>query len=422
LRKELLVFIFVLLVASVSAQALVAPRFNVTFMNQDPDPARPGSYVDLRFKIQNDGEATAEDVMVRIAPEYPFSLDPGEDPLRSLGDIPGYGNSRNVMVVKYTLRVADDAVQGVNTIRIQYRLGDSQWITEEFDIDVRTVDATVSIQSVETIPEKVQPGEPAKVRIKVKNIADSTLRDVTVKFDLALSTIEVPSQAQVTQSNLYDMIPFAPLRSVTEQKIKTLLPGEEYTFSYDMITYPDAEPRVYKIPVQVQFRDDLDEQYEKNDIVGIIVSSKPDLRVLLDSTTLNTGVATGEVVVRFVNKGLADVKFLNVELDRSDSYEIISAEEVYLGNIDSDDYETAEFTLHVPVDKVAGAREITLPIRYAYMDSTNNAFTATEDIVLKLRDPGQLGQQGGSPVGLIIGLLVIGAILFLIFRKRRRKD
>jgi len=422
LRKELLVFIFVLLVASVSAQALVAPRFNVTFMNQDPDPARPGSYVDLRFKIQNDGEATAEDVMVRIAPEYPFSLDPGEDPLRSLGDIPGYGNSRNVMVVKYTLRVADDAVQGVNTIRIQYRLGDSQWITEEFDIDVRTVDATVSIQSVETIPEKVQPGEPAKVRIKVKNIADSTLRDVTVKFDLALSTIEVPSQAQVTQSNLYDMIPFAPLRSVTEQKIKTLLPGEEYTFSYDMITYPDAEPRVYKIPVQVQFRDDLDEQYEKNDIVGIIVSSKPDLRVLLDSTTLNTGVATGEVVVRFVNKGLADVKFLNVELDRSDSYEIISAEDVYLGNIDSDDYETAEFTLHVPVDKVAGAREITLPIRYAYMDSTNNAFTATEDIVLKLRDPGQLGQQGGSPVGLIIGLLVIGAILFLIFRKRRRKD
>jgi hypothetical protein len=79
---------------------------------------------------------------------------------------------------------------------------------------VRTVDATVSIQSVETIPEKVQPGEPAKVRIKVKNIADSTLRDVTVKFDLALSTIEVPSQAQVTQSNLYDMIPFAPLRCV----------------------------------------------------------------------------------------------------------------------------------------------------------------------------------------------------------------
>jgi len=56
------------------------------------------------------------------------------------------------------------------------------------------------------------------------------------------------------------------------------------------------------------------------------------------------------------------------------------------------------------------------------MDSSNNAFTASEDIVLKLRDPGQLGQQGGSPVGLIIGLLVIGAILFLIFRKRRRKD
>jgi len=378
LRKELLVFIFVLLVASVSAQALVAPRFNVTFMNQDPDPARPGSYVDLRFKIQNDGEATAEDVMVRIAPEYPFSLDPGEDPLRSLGDIPGYGNSRNVMVVKYTLRVADDAVQGVNTIRIQYRLGDSQWITEEFDIDVRTVDATVSIQSVETIPEKVQPGEPAKVRIKVKNIADSTLRDVTVKFDLALSTIEVPSQAQVTQSNLYDMIPFAPLRSVTEQKIKTLLPGEEYTFSYDMITYPDAEPRVYKIPVQVQFRDDLDEQYEKNDIVGIIVSSKPDLRVLLDSTTLNTGVATGEVVVRFVNKGLADVKFLNVELDRSDSYEIISAEEVYLGNIDSDDYETAEFTLHVPVDKVAGAREITQPLRILFSSSVIQASSASK--------------------------------------------
>src|SRR3989338_623131 len=59
----------------------------VTMLNQMPDPAEPGKYVDVRFKFENNGSKVAKNVEAEILPQYPFTLDPGTSAIKSLGSI-----------------------------------------------------------------------------------------------------------------------------------------------------------------------------------------------------------------------------------------------------------------------------------------------------------------------------------------------
>src|SRR3989344_3612728 len=70
----------VLLVPLVAAQSATGMKFRggatltVTFLSQDPDPVEPGSYVDLRWKVENLGTQELQDVQFVLDVDYPFSL------------------------------------------------------------------------------------------------------------------------------------------------------------------------------------------------------------------------------------------------------------------------------------------------------------------------------------------------------------
>ncbi|MFH0874940.1 MAG: hypothetical protein V1859_03320 [archaeon] len=393
------------------------PEVNVTLMNQDPDPVGPGRYVDVRFKIMNSGTTDAQNVILELVPQYPFFLDANEEATRTLGVIPGYGNSKRIMVVKYKVKIDKTAVEGENILNLRYKLGNSPWITEEYTINVQTIDATIAIDSVESVPAKLVPGDSAKIKITIKNMADSVMEDVSLKFDLGLSTVTLP--ATISALSLYDQVPFAPQKSATEQKVRLLSPGATHVFTYDILTYPDATPKVYKIPVQIKYRDELSNEITKNDIVGLIVGSEPDLQVTIDKTTLTKLKASGEVYIKFVNKGLENVKFLNVMLEKSDAFDLLSSNTYYIGNVDSDDYETSDFKIYVKSDmKASGDISIKLPVVYEYKDSNNNIYSKKTELDVILYDQNKLGGSNGmNPFGIIIIAVVL--VIGFIFIKRR---
>jgi len=95
-----------------------------TFVNQDPSPADPGAYVNLLFKIENRGTKSAENATLELIPEYPFSLDPGVSAVTNLGTINGLQSGENAFLVKYKLKVDENAVNGDNEIKLKYYAGD----------------------------------------------------------------------------------------------------------------------------------------------------------------------------------------------------------------------------------------------------------------------------------------------------------
>ncbi|NTV22852.1 MAG: LPXTG cell wall anchor domain-containing protein [Nanoarchaeota archaeon] len=415
--------ILLLLLLVFSARALEIPSINISLMNQDPDPVKPGDYVELRFKVSNEnGRTIAEGLELMLDPQYPFSLDPGADPLTVIGDLPGYGGSgKNIIVAKYKVRVDDSAKEGDNKIKLNFRVGKSEWISHEYVINVKTIEANLAIVSVETIPESIKPGDKAQIKIKVKNMADSTIRDVAMLLDLTFSTVrsQMSTVSATDTITAFNALPFAPVGSATEQKIDMLLPGEEKTFTYNLIAYSDAQSKVYKIPVQLTFYDNVMERQVKTDLVGVVVGTKPDLSVIIDETDLVVGKKAGTISIKFINKGFSDVKFLDVKMNDSDCFSVLSAHEVYIGNVDSDDYETAEFKLYCDTGLNA-ERSVQLPIFIQYRDSNNNLYEENIVLPLEIYDSSKMGEEKQNN---LLPMLGVGAVLvvgFIIFRRRKK--
>lgn len=413
-----ILFIVLMLTTAVSAE-IVAPTLTISLVNQDPDPVKPGEYVELRFRVHNaEINTLAKNVRISVIPEFPYSALPGQATEVSLGDLPGTALSSEMITVKFKLKVDEAAVEGEIPIKVRYSFNNQSAITQEIDLNVQSVDANLGVVSVSSSPEEILPGEMTKLYINFRNFADSTMRDISLKLDfgyshiLDVSTVKTPTES----INAFNSLPFVPIGSSSEQKLDILKSGQEHTFVYNIMTYSDAESKVYKVPVTITYYDELDTKYVKQDIIGLVVGGEPEVYGIVDETSLSICSKSGNVVVRFVNRGVTDARFVNVKLTDTEDYEVVSANEVYLGDVDSDDYETAEFDIYT---KKSAKKPIPLLFEMEYKGAGNSLYTNEFNVTLAPKDPKKLGQKS-SGSGFVI-ILILAAAGFYFYRKRKQK-
>ena len=390
--------------ASTSASGrtqLYFPDVEITMINYNPDPAEAGRYVTVRFKIENTGAETANDIVIELLPKYPFSLDPGESAVKNIGSVRSRQMGDTGVIEDYRLKVDENALEGNNEIELRYMVNNEAWIKlEPFNIEINPHDIILSIASVNA-PKMIKPGEVSKIEISLDNLALTFLKEVKVKLNLA-------------------SIPFATIGSTNMKVVKQIEAGSKATVSFNIMAESDAESKLYKLPIELEFSDRLGVKYNKTETVGLIVGDTPDLSTIIDTSAIYSSEGIGEVTIKFTNKGITGIKFLNILL-KDGKYTILSPEEVYLGNIDSDDYETADFNLKL--DKIT-EKEVILPLVLNYKDSNNNDYSENIQLPLKLYSSSEakaIGvKKGNSAVGIIVVLvIVIGG--FFIYRRWRKK-
>jgi len=379
-------------------------NIKITLVNQEPDPVEPGGYVDVRFRIENYGVGKAPDVYIKLIEKYPFSLEPDEEAERFIGSLGGRQLNPKGVIEKYRLKVAEDAVEGEIPIEIWYKFGiGGEWFQpDEFYINVRTYDLVLSVDSVYSTPEVIPPGDTAKVKISLKNLADSYVKDIKVRLDLSSSSL-----------------PFVPIHSTTEKKIYQIGSMAEEAVYFDIMAMADAESQAYKVPINITYSDDVGTHYGKDDIISLIVGDEPDLSIMVDNSEIYKKNSFGTVIIKFVNKGLSDVKLLNIKLAETDSFEVVSPEEVYIGNIDSDDYETAEFDIYV-----GDADELVLPVELEYMDANNKKFSESREVKLRLfssSEAKRYGLEESRIVGIIIIVIIVALGVYFFYWRRKKK-
>lgn len=378
-------------------------NLRTTLVNQEPDPVEPGKYVNVRFKIENRGSKNAEDVTLELLPEFPFSIDKKSDAIKKIGSVHGMQIGELGVIVKYRVRVDENAVEGENILKLRYKTENSGWVElDDFKIDVRTADALLIISSID--PGKIIQGKIVPVTIGFKNLGDSWLRNIRVKLNL-------------------DGIPIAPIDSSNEKVIRKIMGNSEKELTFKLMAEGDAKSNIYKIPIELRYLDNVGTRYTSNISIGLIIGSMPDLSVVIDSTNIYSSLKKGEVTIKFVNKGSADIKFLNVKLMESGGYDIISSDEVYIGNVDSDDYETAEFELFVKKTK---EKEIDVPLKITYNDANNKEYI--KDVKLKLRlysasEAKRYGLvKGNGKVGFVIIIVIVVGGFFFYRRWKKKKQ
>ncbi len=401
-------------VVAASAMAYETPtQKSVRIKNTryDPFPVEPGSYFDIWIRVENFGSADINNFKFRLIPEYPFSLDPNEESEREFGTL----LAGEQALFNYKVRADITAVEGANPLHYEFSYGGVQWNTGQFNIEVYTLDPILSIEKVSTKKGGVAPGEEVDVEITLKNLADSILKDVNVK----LNFVEVVQTA--AGINVYEL-PISPIGSGDEKTVKIMQGGAEETISFSLIVDPSAEAAVYKIPTTITYNDMQGINYTKNTIISMVVGSEPELAVTIDTSTAHMPGKTGEVIVKFVNRGFSEIKFLYVTLEENGDFEIISPAESYLGNVDSDDYETAEYTVYVS-PKVDGY--LTLPITIDYRDTNNNHYTKKIDLKTRIYSSSEAKKfgitEGSGWGGFFVVILIVAGGLYGYRRWKKKK-
>lgn len=409
MKKSVHFIVFLMLVGMASAAVNTnyfgkVPSLLVSISRQEPDPVEPGKEVEVSFKVDNNGTA-ASNVVFEILPEYPFSLVEGESQARSLGTIGSSQSSKQAVIERFNLKVAQDAGDGYHKVKVRYKDGSyDPWTTlENFRIKVQTSDALLGVDKSFSVPSVTAPGDKAKLAIDFKNYASSSLKNIKVSLDL--TEIEEGS------------MPFAPMGSSNEKVFPYLKPNSVLPVSFDLLVDSGAVSKAYKIPLKFGYSDYLNKNYSKSSFVTLVVGDKPDLGVTLERTEIYTPETPGNVVLRLVNKGNPDIKFLNVRVLQNENVKVIGADESYIGKLDSDDFSTAEFKLFLE-----GEDSIKIPVQVSYKDTNNNDYRENREVELKLYSNGEakeLGVKGGNGYAWIILTLAIIGIGYYYYRKRK---
>ncbi|MGV8141791.1 MAG: COG1361 S-layer family protein [Candidatus Woesearchaeota archaeon] len=387
-----------------TSSALADTGMSISVSKYEPYPATPGQTVKVWLLVQNTGDTDLKNINIEVISQSPFSSYNQENiqTINILGAHKDY-------LVDFNLKVDDTAVEGYNNLRIRYGYNGGTIQEKSESIYVQTRDSTLSIESVEMTPSEISPGSDGILTITVKNTAPSSMTDLNMKLQL---------QA-IIGSTLVDL-PFAPLDSGLERRVFRLESGQITEFTYTLRAYPDAASRVYKIPFVLTYYDSLGNVNNKTDYIGVIVNGVPDISMLIDKTDLTMQKRTGTITLKTINKGVSDIKFLNVILQKSDDYELLSnSDTTYIGNLVSDDYQTAEYNINI----LSKEDSITVPVTIQYRDSNNKYYEEKFDVELNLIDSKKLGgngKGGAAWVILILVIVVIGGIWY--YRRAHRKS
>jgi hypothetical protein len=395
-----------LLVLILIPNALAYTGMTVSVSKYEPYPATPGQLVKVWLLVQNTGDNDIKDVSVEVIPQSPFTPY-NQDNVQNISIL----GAKKDYLVDFNLKVDSNAVEGNNNLKVAYKYDTAPLQIKDLEIYVQTKDSTLTIDSVKMNPAEISPGNDGTLTITVKNNAPSTMTDLSMKLQL---------QA-IIGATLVDL-PFAPMDSGTERRVYKLESGQSTDFTYSLRAYPDAVSKVYKIPFTLTYYDSVGTAKNKTDYVGVVVNGLPDISMLIDKTDLSMQKRTGSITLKIINKGVSDIKFLNVVMQKSSDFELLSnTETTYVGNLVSDDYQTADYKINV----LSKANKINVPITLQYRDSNNKYYEKNFNVELNLVDDTKLNPKNGiggySWISIIV-ILLIGGGIWYYFKNKNKKN
>ncbi len=283
--------------------------------------------------------------------------------------------------------------------------------------------SAVSIKDVVSYPEEVEPGEVFDVSIEIKNTHDFDIKNINVKLILTKESEPTNPFDPTAAPTQGEDLPFAPYQSSSEKFLEELESNEEENFKFKLIVLPETSSGVYKVPVEITYEDGNGRNYSKKGLISIIVNSIPELKVSLEDSIVLIKGKENTFSIKLINSGLANVKFVYVKANEVSGLRFVSEKEQYLGDIDSDDFDSIEYTVYIEKDALNSIR---LPLVLKFRDSTNKQFTQTKSIILKaysLEEARELGlvEKPDYKIPGGIGLVIFLYIIYLIRKKRRLK-
>ena len=160
----------------------------------------------------------------------------------------------------------------------------------------------------------------------------------------------------------------------------------------------------------------------KQGLVTLTINSEPIISVERNDGLILKG-RKNEIQLSIINKGLSDVKFLDIEITEISGITVLSQKSIYIGDLDSDDFDSAKFEVFI---KGSTQKNINLPVKIIYRDITNKEYTENLFVNLRVYSKEEAIELGllkkSNTLNIVIGVVVLiaGYIAYKKIKKFRR--
>ncbi len=420
----ILVLLLVVSVFSVNAELSDSKAITISLVNQDPDPSIAGNIVEIRLGVENIGGKAAENLILEIIPEYPFTMVPGEEATTKIGTMKAYQTGSNMKIVKFKLRVDRDATAGGYELKIkEYEEGkESVSGQKSINIDVENRESAEVIHIDKTT---LIPGKQSSLTFTVNNVGSAPLRDLTFNW-------------------VNDESIILPVGSDNTKYIKYVDIGESAELEYQVIADPNAEPGLYKLNLYLTYDDPITgEDKEITTIAGINVGGGTDFDVAFSESSM------GETSFSVANIGSNPAYSVLVIIPQQQGWRVSGSNSMIIGNLNKGDYTVASFSLQSGTSRTEHNTEINreelmaqrgtsskVEIQIAYTDTMGERKTVEKEVSLNPQSlmtsmpEGMTGrgfqrQSGFSKYKawlVTIAIVVIGLVFYKVYKKRKLKN
>ncbi len=401
-----------------AAQELVnMPALMVSQLKYDPSPAPAGEYFKLYINVQNYGLYDAENVSCTLVPEYPFSLDPNEDPVRDIGTLRGNDDA----LLEYKVRVDSAAVNGDNELKLECTAGGNRElsVTRKLTVSVESMSPAFAAGTMTSAPAEIHAGDDSvKLSVELQNIGDGPAKLVTAELILPEGF-----SASSSYSDMFN------IGAIDKDSVKNAV------FYIDVADGVSAGAHDATLRVKYKSDNNNVNDYLTNDIpVEIRVKPSPNLAVeeVLAGTGTSSGSFTGYIVkggevvspseiaqgssdelrVRLINNGEDDANSVSVKVFR-DSSQPFTFDEVYdyVGNLAPGESGDAVFTFTVDGNAVLKKYLVDVEMRYV---------EGSDVRTVKATVPIDVTKSSSDLTPMIAGVAIAVIALGLFFWKRKK--
>ncbi|MBI4143975.1 hypothetical protein HY486_01880 [Candidatus Woesearchaeota archaeon] len=381
------VFLVLMFLLAVPVLSIKSSDIQLSVLKYEPVPAEPGAGVKVWLAVANKGES-ADTIRIAIVPRYPFKiLDEEEFVIKS---IPALEDK----VLEFNVLTDVNSPNGVSNLTLEYRSDFYQdaWTRIEFPITIRSSDAAVVLDSYTSQPSYVVPGREANITLNFRNNGKASARSVDVFLNAQDS-------------------PFSVLGSGSKRRISSIQPGETQSIVFRVISNSDALIKVYKLPLVLSYKDVNGQKYNDSSSLSVVANAPPVVDIGISSISADDSSKPTKVGIKFVNKGISNLKYVSLSLLQSEDYEILSpSSTVYLGNIDTDDFETAEFII------LSEGKQVVFNVLAEFLDEYNKEHKISSAIPVRIYTAGELSGKSSWWVLVLVVLVAIG--VYWYFRKK----
>jgi len=242
--------------------------------------------------------------------------------------------------------------------------------------------------------DTIAPGQEGQIRIEIENILDDDVEDVTLRLN-------------------FQDLKIIPIGS-SEQSTDEIDEDDEENYVFRVKAASDITPGDYEIPYTLEYIID-NEQKTRSGTIGIRVSANPELSFTVNS---NSAVLNQEsqINLKVINKGFFDARFVSVRII-PDGFTLLSDSEVYIGTVDSDDFETANF------DVFFRSKNPKFTAIVEFKDFDNILQIKTIDLPLKVfsrEEALELGIISKSNATAIVTIVITLILIWILWRQIKK--